>query len=302
MSNTAKNWLMGCARSASLQIIVPLVVFPLGCVLILIPLWLVLSFDLSPWWLIVPIVLFFLIVFGGAGLLVAWIVYSRNQKLDAAFTPWGLTGSMYMIWFRQYHGNVGGRQVDVYLKRGPYLDVYVSTALQTRLGVVGRDGDTRILGALLGRRPLAWADARMDGLDVYAWEESWTRDVMARPDVAGLLRRLVQEKGSWIRRQVILSPGSLRLSLSGSTALFRFEVQPQEAHQWLHDLIALAEVIERPPAPQAVILESEGERLARSMRSQNSYLLPVITAVMIAGMLFCAVIVFVAVFVWAINQ
>lgn len=302
MSAIAKNASLGCLRSLVLPLLVAVVIVPLGCLLILVPMWLVMNFDLNIVWLIVPTILFLVIVFGGLAMLGFWVIYRRGRKLDAAFVPLGLSGSRYLLWFRQYHGTVNGRQVDVYLKQGPYFDVYVGTPVKTRLGVAGQQWDTRIMGALLGRPPLAFADPRLSGLSVFAWEEEWTRDVMARPNVAELLRRLIDPGGFWIRRQVILSPGALRLSLSGSTTLFRFEIRPEEAHQWLGDLVALAEIVERAPGPQNPLEESGGEQLARSVRSQNSYLLPIVTVIALLGMLFCAVGAGVAAYLFAMAS
>lgn len=302
MSDTARNLSMGCARSMTLQILIPIIVLPLGCIFVLAPLWLVMSFDLNPVWLIVPLILFFLIVFGGTAAAMAWVLYSRARKLDAAFVPLGLAGSLYMLWFRQYHGTVGGRQMDVYLKRGPYLDIYVGTPVKSRMGITSRNWDTQMLGTLVGKSALTFADSRLDGLSVYAWEEGWTREVVARPNVAGLLRRLIEMPGFWIRRQVILSPGALRLSLSGSTTLFRFEIQPEEARRWVGDLVALAEIVERAPGPQIVIEETEGERLARSVRNQNPYLLPIIAVAVIIGILLCTIVPGIMAYLWAISS
>ena len=60
----------------------------------------------------------------------------RAKKLDAIFTPWGLTGESYYYSGRQYHGEVKRRPVDVYFHRGPTLDISIESRLDARAFIV----------------------------------------------------------------------------------------------------------------------------------------------------------------------
>lgn len=112
--------------------------------------------DASIWVLIIPSVLFFLILNGGAYGSLAWVVRRRKRWLDTVFTPLGLTGQRYNLMGRQYQGTVEGRDVIARFFRGPTLTLYLSTPLQTRLGVADAGSTTRPpLAHLAGREPMA---------------------------------------------------------------------------------------------------------------------------------------------------
>ena len=151
MSTILRETRMGCLRSLAIQAIAALIVVPLSCVLIFIPLALVSRSDLSIWWLIIPAGLFLLVVLAGGPGMLALVLSRRTRQLDALFTPIGLAGSPYSLFFRQYHGTVQGRQVAVYFYRGPSLEIDVETPLQTRLAVTGQHADTNALARLLNR-------------------------------------------------------------------------------------------------------------------------------------------------------
>jgi hypothetical protein len=304
MSTFIQERLMGCGRSLTIYLIAVAIVVPLICLLIFVPLWLVGRFDLSPWYLIIPAGLLLLILWGGGAGAIALVLHRRARHLDTVFTPLGLTGRVYQLFFRQYRGAAEGRQVDVCLYRGPSVEMDVSTPLRTRLGVSGRYADTLALSRLIGREPLPLADAALDDLSVFALDEAWTRTLLAQPEVPGLLRRLIAFEGSFTRRHVVLRPGWLRLHLFGSRRWldFTFDIAPEQARLWLDDLLALARIAESLPAPQVAAEESSAERFAQSLRSRNPYLIPAIVLGGFLLMLLCGLAIGAVVFVWAVAQ
>ena len=294
MSTIFKDYSTGCARSLVIRGISVLIVVPLACVFIFVPLWLVASLDMSIWVLIISSGLFLAILFGGGALYVGIVLSRRKRDLDAIFTPLGLTGSPYQMFFRQYHGTMEGRQVDVYFYRGPVLQVDVSTPLQTRLGVTGLQKDTIFLSRLFNRQPLALDDLGLD-LTVFASDEGWARSLLANPHVPDLLGRLTALESFFTRQQVILRPGALRLMFSGNVNLLKFEITPPEAQSWVDDAFRLVHIAEHLPAPQVIEEESSAERLARSLRNRNPYLVPAIAVAVLVGILACSAIIAVAV-------
>src|ERR1051326_7187369 len=115
MSNKTLNaWGAVFARSLLLRLGIAALVIPLGIVCVLVPLYLSESgnFDDTTSFLIlaIPTSAFFLLLVGGTLGVVAWILLRRKRQLDDAFIPLGLTGSMYLLNGRQYHGAAGGRQ------------------------------------------------------------------------------------------------------------------------------------------------------------------------------------------------
>ncbi len=294
----------GCGRSLVIQLIAVAIVVPLACVLILLPLALVGRSNLSIWYLIIPASLFLLILFGGGAGGMVFVFTRRTRHLDTVFTPLGLTGQLYQLFFRQYHGSVEGREVGVYLYRGPSLELDISTSLQTRLGVTQQQRDTLFLARLFKREPLSLADPAMDGLIAFALDEDWTRALLARSETPKLLQRLAAFESSFTHRHVLLRPGWIRLHLFGSRNLldFNFDITPEQARQWLDDLAALVRIAEGLPAPQVAAEESSAERLASSIRNRSPYLLPAITAVAILAMILCSVVIGVAAFIFASAQ
>jgi hypothetical protein len=245
---------------------------PLGCALVAGLLYLANAFASRPWVLALIVAVVLGAISSGGAAYVFVVVYRRNQKLDALFTPLGLEGKAYLSFFRQYHGTVQERQVDVYFRRGPVLEVEVSTSLQTRLGVTGPHADTRFLAGLFGSQPMSVGDPAFDDLTVFALDEAWARSLLDNVHAAGLLRGLVTLLGSWTRQQVILSPGTLRWMLSGSTWLFGYDLTPEQVRRHLDDLMRLARIAERLPEPQLATDLTSAEQFARRLRKQNPYM------------------------------
>ena len=295
---------MGCLRSVFIQVIAVLIVVPLACVLIFIPLTLVSRSNLSIWWLIVPAGLFLLILVGGGIAALVLALSRRTRQLDALFAPLGLAGSPYSLSFRQYHGTVRGRSVAVYSYRGPALEIEIETDLQTRLAVTGQHADTNAIARLLNRQPLSLTDPALSAFTAFGLDEAWSRALFAQTKTPGLLQRLIHFEGSFTRRQVILRPGWLRLHLFGSRNLldFTLDATPDQVQQWFDDLQALVRVAEGLPAPQVTAEESSAERMARSIRSRNPYLVPAITIGVMGVVFLCATAIGVVAFLWAMAQ
>jgi hypothetical protein len=248
-------------------LIATLIVVPLTCVLVFVPLWLVQEFNLGIWVLIVSASLYLLIMLGGGWGALGWTLLRRKRWLDSVFAPLGLEGRGYMFSGRQYQGTVQGREVMARFYRGPTLDLYVSTPLQTRVGIGDRSRVGLAVAGVFNREPLTLADPDLEALSVFPLDEDWTRSLLAHPEAKRLLLRLMMAGDSWaLMRQVYLQPGTFYLRLYRNKNLFRYSVTPEEARQWLDDLIALARIAEDLPAPRVTAEETPVERLVRSGR------------------------------------
>lgn len=262
----------GCGRSAVIRVIAAVIVIPLACGLICIPTWGYTQFDLGLWALILPAVLFLLLLFGGSGVYM-WVVLSqRKRMLDAAFVPLGLHGKAYQSFFRQYHGERQGRRVEVYLARGPRLEIEVNTALKTRLGITGPHADTRFFAGIANQRPMTLEDPALSDLLIFPHDEAWTRRLFVNPEAASLIKRLVKLAEGFSRQQVILRPGTFRLLLTGNTRMFSFELDPDQVGQWVDDLLGLAAIAERLPDPTVIDELSSLEHSTYRLRARNPYL------------------------------
>ena len=281
-------------RGVVISLLSTVIVVPLACVLIFIPLWFVTRSDASIWVLIVPAGLFLLILLGGGWGALAWTFYRRKRWLDSLFTPWGLTGSAYMISGRQYQGDARGREIIARFYRGPTLDLYVGTPLQTRLGIAEKSQTSLALAGMFGREPLSLADPDLDGLSIFALDEEWARSLLADPEAKALLQRLIRAGESWVlMRQVYLQPGAFHLRLYRNKNLFKYGIEPEEAQEWLDDLVALARIAEGLPAPQVTAEESGAEQLVRSGRT---FSITLIVVALLVGVPTCVLAVAAAVF------
>lgn len=257
-------------RSVVISLASAAIVVPLGCVLVFVPIWLVTTFDTSIWVLIVPLVLYVLILFGGGFGALALVFYRRKRWLDAVFIPLGLTGSAYMISGRQYQGTVDGREVTARFYRGPTLELYVSTPLQTRVGIAEKTKVGLALAGVFQRQPLPLEDPDLERLSVFALDEDWARSLLSDPKAKMLLLRLMQGGESWaLMQQVHLWPGTFLLRLYRNKNLFRYSVAPEEAREWLDDMLALARIAEALSAPQVTAEETSAERLVRTGRTTS---------------------------------
>ena len=255
------------ARSTVASLIAVLVVVPLACVFIFVPLWLVVQFDASIWVLIVSGGLYLLILLGGGWGAVALAFYRRKQWLDSVFDPLGLSGRAYMFSGRQYEGVVDGRDVTTRFYRGPTLDLYVGTPLQTRLGIATKSRLGLVVAGVFNRQPLPLDDPDLDTLSVFALDENWAHSLLDHPEARRLLLRLMQAGDNWaLMQQVHLQPGAFYLRLYRNKNLFRYNITPEEARQWLDDMMALARIAEDLPTPQATAEETSAEQLVRSGR------------------------------------
>jgi hypothetical protein len=288
MSEMTRGLSRGCLRASVIRVIAVIIVIPLWCALIFVPLTVVTrNPDASIWWLIVPAVLFLLVTVGGGCAVAAWVIWRRIRQLDAAFTPLGLTGQMYHLLHRQYHGILAGRQVGAYFTRGPLLELEAGTSLQTRFGMSRDDVDTAFFARLFNRQPMSLTDPVLDDLLVFPLDEDWMRALLAVPEAQDLLRRLVSFDGAFVRRHVLLRPGALTLQLYGSRRLLEFKanVEPDQVRQWFDDLLALASIAESLREPQQTSEETSVERLARSMRKPSATLW--IAAAVVVGVVLC---------------
>jgi len=255
-------------RGAVIGLISTFVALPLICALIFVPLWIFNQSGDNIWILIVPAALFLLILYGGAFGTIAWTFYRRKRWLDRVFTPLGLEGSAYMMLSgRQYQGTVGGREVTARFYRGPTLDLYLSTPLQTRVGIGEKSRVGTAVAGFFRHEPLSLEDPDLDALSVFALDEDWARSLLADPKARTLIQQLMKAGDSWaLMQQVYLQPGMFHLRLYRNKNLFRYSIEPEEAQEWLGGLMALARIAEGLPAPQVTDEESGAERLVRSGR------------------------------------
>ena len=286
MNAVAKSAGRGCTRTAAIYGISSVVGLLLICCLVFLPLWYVNENNLDPLYLFIPFGVLIVLLLGAAIGFPLLVVMARKRSLDAAFTPLGLHGSSYNLFFWQYHGNYRGREVAVYVGRGPIVDVEVKTPLRTRLGVASSASETAFAADLLGKQRLSLPEVDLSGLNVFAPDPFWAGNLLHQSGLPELLRRLVTPLPGFVRQNVILRPGWLRLQSSGSTATLQFNITipPAAARQVLDELMRLVEAMETQPAPQQEEQQNAWEESAQRMRKFPTGL---VTALVIGSTLVC---------------
>jgi hypothetical protein len=287
---------MAGARSIVAWLIAFAIGVPVGVIAIMTTVWLVTRYDSSPWAVLVAALLW-VALFAVAAAVFVGAVRRRAAKLDALFVPLGLEGKAYQSFFRQYHGVVYGRQIDVYLRRGPVLEMDLATSVRTRLGVTGPQSDTRFFAELAGRQPLALADPELAALDVFALDETWARALMADSSATDALRRLTAPGSTIFTRQhVLLRPGALTLFLSGNRRLFGLDVTVEQARLWVDDLARVVQAAEALPATTTTADLTSPEQLALRLRRQNPRLALWVGLAILGFFLILSIVVFAVIF------
>ncbi len=232
----------GYVRGSVIWLISAAVVFPLTCVLICLPLWLVTRQDAPMWILILSGAVFLLLLFGSIPVVLYGAYRKRKKWLDAIFLPLGLEGSVYQIHFRQYHGQVKDREMAVRFYRGPVLEIEVKTNLQISL-VASQDRPVG-LSYLVGQVPLTFDDPAYEKLQVYTRNMEQVQQVFLHPDIPQQLMVLTTPTDAFLYRHVILREGKLILMSAFNPRLFRFELDPDEVRSWTKSVLSLADMLE----------------------------------------------------------
>lgn len=190
----------------------------------------------------------------------------RNAAFDRTFGLLGLAGFPYAVQYRRYEGTYGERRFQGFFSRGPRLALEADLAVWTRCGITAGSGDTKLLAALTGEKPIRFAVPAFDGLDVFGEEEAWVRRFLAEPGVPALLARLLRFKGPFARRQLVLRPGALNVTFHLSTAFMNWVPSSAQVKDWADALVALADVAERVPPPEVPVAPTRLEQQVDSVR------------------------------------
>lgn len=177
------------------------------------------------------------------------IITLRARALDSIFAPLGLRGGMYLIFGRHYQGQIAGREADVYIYRGPTVELRLKTGAATRVQCFQRDSVPVGVAGALNNRPLT-ALPGLESYAVYALDEAWTRGWLAGEQTIQAIQTLMTLGADWaIFRSFELQPGEVVLRLYRSRKLLINTLPLEAAHAWLAALQTLAQSAEAQPAP-----------------------------------------------------
>ncbi len=212
-----------------------------------------------------------LLVAVGIAFVLVWSGYQiarRRRLLDEVFLPLGLEGKSYFQNGRQYRGSFSGRQVNVYLSRGPLLEFYLESPIKTRLSVAPADALIRWIAKRANERALSIDDPAFSNLVVYAADEDWSRQLLSDAETKAAFLRLANRTLSR-SPQIIFHPDALALRLYG---IHLDQLAPSLARQALADLLLIARQAETLPPPAHPLESSAWEKKTRTNRT--AFLLP----------------------------
>jgi hypothetical protein len=283
-------WKKNILRSLESWVGISAAVFLLGALCLGLPMLIEATTDLeqAPNLLIGGAVAFLVIVVAAVAVYAVFVLRGRRTRLDAAFNFPTVAGRGYSFNGRQYHGLFRDRQMDSYYYRGPTLDIYLSTTLQTRMGIGPRNALGTFIAGMANRAPLALTEAAFAEKDAYADDAVWAAQWLAKEETKTALARLLKPLDDSEWRMLTLQPGSIRLILRYTEEP---RITPEAAQQWLEDLAAAIRAAERMPAP--TVSSTRLSALERtSQENRGAFTLPAFLLVM--GILLFPTICFVA--------
>jgi hypothetical protein len=170
----------------------------------------------------------------------------RGRKFDSYFTPLGLSGRSYALFWRKYEGMIGGRQVSASVSRGLNVRLTIHSPVDARLGVGTRTGVGKAFGGLSNLTPVSLDYPELGGLMAWSRDERWARRLFDNQSVrAAFARLLSQQYGSELRSINIGAEGVLLM-----IAYSRLAVLNEESVKgWFDDLMKITEAAQvLPPA------------------------------------------------------
>lgn len=190
-----------------------------------------------------------LVLLGIPVIIMLVIIVQRARALDAIFTPLGLRGSMYLIFGRHYQGQLAGREADIYIFRGPTVELRLKTGVMTHAQFFQRDSIPVGVAGALNKHPLTPIPG-LEAYAVYALDEAWARAWLATEQTAQAIQALMTTGAEWaIFRSLELQPGEVVLRLYRSRKLLFSTIPLEAARAWLAALQTLAQSAEAQPAP-----------------------------------------------------
>ena len=259
-----KAWGAGCARTIVISLLVFMIMGGAFLGLIILVFFLPIPNEQRIYILMGGFLLILFLMITGVLL---WGVRSINRyrrMLDAALTPLGLTGIAFMLNGRQYHGMLNGRQADVYFYRGPSLDIFIASPLNTRLGfgLKGRKNQPPFVG--MHQTELVINDPKLAHISIFSLDVGWGRELLEDPLARAAIVRLTS-----------LQPGLEFRNLSFQPEALHFHVHhinpgtltPENLRLWVIDLLDLITIAESLPSPSVTAAASSLEQKARLRRS-----------------------------------
>jgi hypothetical protein len=198
-----------------------------------------------------------------------------------------------MLTGRQYTGTVEEREIEVRFYRGPALEIYVGTPLQTRLGIAEQSRTGNAIAGILNREPVAIDGAGLESIRVFALDHSWARALIEHPRARALVVDMITGESPFVFQQLFLQPGRFCLRFYGGGQIGGVRITPQEAQHWIDDLATLTTLAESLPVPEQTAEATALERA--SLSGRNTALIAGGVVLAVLGLILCPSAIIIAV-------
>ncbi len=234
--------------------------------------------------LLLIVIAFILIICGMITLpllILFFMARQRAQRFDAIFKPLGLTGSTYMLIGHQYHGTLAGREVNIYIYRGPTVEFRVKTNINTRMQIMGKGSLPTISAQLFNKNPFSVENPLLEPFSIFSVDENWCRQWLSSPQVPESIHALMKTGADWaIFRHLEVQPGEVLLFLNRSQNIFVNTVDISQGEIYLKNLFSLADQIDNQPEPQ-IVTEPLQVNTREKRKKMDRFLLYTIVAIVI---------------------
>ena len=158
-----------------------------------------------------------------------------GRVLDPVLAPLGMTTKRYMLFGRQYRGEIAGREVEVYFvpSRANWpaqLDIYVEADIGTRVAI----GRQRPLLDCRHCARLEVVGAEMEALQVYAQDAERATRLLSDAANSAAIARLLDDQEAYGLREVYLQPERVWLRAHPR------RMEGKRFRQWLDAVLVLA--------------------------------------------------------------
>jgi len=175
-------------------------------------------------------------------------IRQRAQRLDEVFKPWGLNGDAYLQFGRQYHGEIKGRHADIYFRRGPSLEIEITTKLDARAVFIFKSEINKLSTSLRSFEDVALNNPSFHNLAIYAQDRYWMDGILETEVTRSAVRRLMKVTSAYELRQILIEPQKIKMSLNRVPF---DEINSESINAWIEDVFTLLRAVEAAPAPQA---------------------------------------------------
>jgi hypothetical protein len=214
----------------------------------------------------------------------------RARALDAIFIPLGLTGSSYMLYGRQYQGQIGGRDMNIYIYRGPTVEIRLKAATQTRLQVMPKDSLPASVSHIFEKNPLVTGNPALESYAIYPIDSAWTLGLLAEQQAVTAIHTLMTLGADWaIFRHVEIQPGEVLLYLNRTRKMFANSIDLSAIQTWLDALKMLAQAVESQPAPEVTAQPLTGSSRQSRQKMSNFLVAAIIAIVFVMPLCFIAI-------------